>query len=113
MKKDYWAYVGISLSILVLLVTCGGCDESNDESFLDDDSYSWVEGEWVDHTSYGTIKLSIYGDRIREDLGDGDITVGSYRIYDGAIHTDHNTYYPLDISNHRISDGGGGYFRKQ
>lgn len=76
---------------------------------------SWLQGTWVLNSQYGTLKISIDGDHIREDFGKGDVYYGTYSIRDGAIHPNSgsNTFYPLDVSSRKIGDGRGGYFRKQ
>lgn len=121
MKTEHWAYIGIGLTCLFFLVTCDGCgDVENEQSYEyslenNEDSYSWLDGTWVCDTPYGSIRIDINGDHIREDYGDGAVYSGTYSIYDDKIHpnTESHAYYPLDISSHRIGDGRGGYFRKK
>ena len=119
MKTEHWAYIGIGLTCLFFLVTCDGCGDSESDigntSAIIDDSYSWVQGTWICNTPYGSIKIEIDGDHIREDYGDGEVMYGTYSISDNVLHpnTNSHVFYPLDISAHKIGDGRGGYFRKQ
>lgn len=68
----------------------------------------------AEHLAYIGIIVEISGNHIRENYG-GDVYSGTYSIHDNAIYpnTNSHTYYPLEISSHRIGNGGGGYFRKQ
>ena len=77
---------------------------------------SWVEGDWSltvpGHGVMG-IRIQFQGNRIWETDFDGTMQSGTYH-YDAEQHTIYSeeTFYELDLANHRISAGSGYYFHK-
>ena len=124
-----WWILGVMLVIIIGYLSGSGSDNSSSQysdsenesyyedntSTLMDDSYSWLQGTWVCNTIVGPIIVTISGNQIIEDYGNGDVFRGTYHINDGILFPNTNSYayYPLDESAKKIGDGRGGYFRKQ
>lgn len=76
---------------------------------------SWVQGEWAVTTSYGSYGIKIQGEQMWIVDFDGTMRNGTYH-YDSDLHTlfpdFEDTCFELDLTNHRISAGGGYYFHR-
>lgn len=111
---------GIIIVLFLMLKMCGGCngcggnDVSND-SFTSTNAPSWIQGSWKCSTPYGSMKVVIEGDHIREIFSDGGTFYGTYHIDGDYIipETGSHTHYEMDKYSNRLSAGQGYYFEKQ
>ena len=124
MKTDYWAYIGISVLFFFLFATCDGCDDTDEEEYIeteqtdggsDNSVPSWIQGTWTCVTPYGNMQVEIVGDHIREIPGDGSSYYGTYHVDGDYIipNSGSGMHYEIDKSSRRLSAGQGYYFQKQ